>query len=173
MPNSHLNQLPTLALSFNDLVSMRSIIRAYITYTRRVSQPTRERDEQMHVLESLYLRLTNMPVNVTDVALLLSVAEITALDAALAGFCAFVRHKVPPPHKNAMRPCKMSSGCARYWRECFSFVSVYYACVGTRVIASVPFASAHRPIMGMREYIYDDIYSVCPHAITFFITKMR
>lgn len=96
MHNSHLNQLPTLALSFNDLVSVRSIIRAYITYTRRVSQSTRERDVQMHVLESLYLRLTNIPTNVTDVALLLNVAEITALDAALAGFCAFVRRKVPP-----------------------------------------------------------------------------
>ncbi|HEU0001082.1 MAG TPA: hypothetical protein VFQ36_09300 [Ktedonobacteraceae bacterium] len=96
MHKYNLNQLPTLALSFNDLVSVRSIIRAYITYTRRVSQPTRERDEQMHVLESLYLRLTNIPVNVTDMALLLSVAEITALDAVLAGFCAFVRHKVPP-----------------------------------------------------------------------------
>ncbi|HEU0001989.1 MAG TPA: hypothetical protein VFQ36_13900 [Ktedonobacteraceae bacterium] len=96
MPNYHLNYLPTLALSFNDLVPVRSIIRAYITYTRRMSQPTRERDEQMHVLESLYLRLTNMPINVTDVALLLSVAEIIALDAAIAGFCAFVRQKVPP-----------------------------------------------------------------------------
>lgn len=96
MHNYHLNQLPTLALSFNDLVSVRSIIRAYITYTRRVSKPTRERNEQMHVLESLYLRLTNMPVNVTDLALLLSVAEVAALDAAIAGFCTFVRHKVPP-----------------------------------------------------------------------------
>lgn len=90
------NRLPTLALSFNDLVSVRSIIRAYITYTRRVSKPTRERDEQMHVLESLYLRLTNLPINVTDVALLLSIAEVAALDSAIAGFCTFVRTKVPP-----------------------------------------------------------------------------
>ena len=96
MQKYNLNQLPTLALSFNDLASVRSIIRAYITYTRRVSQPTRERDEQMHVLESLYLRLTNLPTNVTDVALLLSTAEVVALDCAIAGFCAFVRHKVPP-----------------------------------------------------------------------------
>ncbi|HKV57658.1 MAG TPA: hypothetical protein VJO32_05230 [Ktedonobacteraceae bacterium] len=96
MHKNNLNRLPTLALSFNDLVSVRSIIRASITYTRRVSQPTRERDEQMHVLENLYLRLANMPTNVTDVALLLSVAEVAALDCALAGFCAFVRYKVPP-----------------------------------------------------------------------------
>jgi hypothetical protein len=96
MNGSNLNHLPTLALNFNDLASVRSIIRAYITYTRRVSQPTRERDEQMHVLESLYLRLANMPVNVADVALLLSVAEVVALDCAIAGFCAFVRKKVSP-----------------------------------------------------------------------------
>ncbi|MGH2493601.1 MAG: hypothetical protein ACRDIV_02750 [Ktedonobacteraceae bacterium] len=96
MHKYHLNRLPTLALSFNDVVSVRSIIRAYITYTRRVSQPTRERDEQMHVLESLYLRLTNLPTNVTDMALLLSTAEVAALDCAIAGFCTFVRAKVPP-----------------------------------------------------------------------------
>jgi len=75
---------------------VRSIIRAYITYTRRVSRPTRERDEQIHVLESLYLRLANIPVNVADMALLLSVAEVAALDCAIAGFCAIVRKKVSP-----------------------------------------------------------------------------
>ena len=96
MHKYNLNKLPTLALSFNDLASVRSIIRAYITYTRRVSKPTRERDMQMHVLESLYLRLANMPINVTDVALLLSTAEVVALDCAIAGFCDFVRKKVPP-----------------------------------------------------------------------------
>jgi len=85
-----------LALNFNDLASVRSIIRAYITYTRRVSRPTRERDVRMHVLESLYLRLANMPVNVTEMAFPLSVAEVTALDSAIAGFCAFVRNKVSP-----------------------------------------------------------------------------
>jgi hypothetical protein len=90
------NRLPTLALNFNDLASVRSIIRAYITYTRRVSKPTRERDEQIHVLESLYLRLANIPTNVADMALLLSVAEIAALDCAIAGFCVFVRKKVSP-----------------------------------------------------------------------------
>ena len=61
-----------------------------------MSKPTRERDEQMHVLESLYLRLANIPVNVADMALLLSVAEVAALDCAIAGFCAFVRNKVSP-----------------------------------------------------------------------------
>src|SRR6266851_5914571 len=96
MDRSNLNRLPTLALNFNDLASLRSIIRAYITYIRRVSKPTRERDAQMHVLESLYLRLANMPVNVADVAIPLSVAEVAALDCAIAGFCGFVRNKVSP-----------------------------------------------------------------------------
>ena len=96
MHKFHLNQVPTLALNFNDLASVRSIIRAYITYTRRVSQPTRERDVQIQVLESLYLRLTNIPINMPDIALLLSTAEVAALDCAIAGFCAFVRNKVPP-----------------------------------------------------------------------------
>jgi hypothetical protein len=96
MDRSNLHRLPTLALNFNDLASLRSIFRAYITYTRRVNQPTRERDEQMHVLENLYLRLANVPINVADVALLLSVAEVAALDCAIARFCAFVRNKVSP-----------------------------------------------------------------------------
>jgi hypothetical protein len=96
MPKFHLNHLPTVQLGFNDLATVRSIIRAYITYTRRVSQPTRAREEQIQLLESLYLRMASIPVNVADMAILLSVADIVALDCAIAGFCAFVRNKVPP-----------------------------------------------------------------------------
>jgi len=93
------NHLPTLALNFNDLASVRSIIRAYITSTRRVSQPARERDEQIHVLESLYLRLTNIPINGAEMTIPLRVAEVAMLDCAIAGFCAFVRKKVSPSHE--------------------------------------------------------------------------
>mgnify|MGYP001304281624 CR=1 FL=1 len=96
MHKLHLNAVPTLALNFNDLAALRGIIRAYITYTRRASRRTRERNEQIQVLESLYLRMTNIPTNVPDIALLLSTAEVVALDCAIAGFCAFVRSKVPP-----------------------------------------------------------------------------
>ena len=53
MGRSNLNRLPTLALSFNDLASVRSIIRAYITYTRRVSKPTQERDETLQDVERM------------------------------------------------------------------------------------------------------------------------
>jgi hypothetical protein len=69
---------------------------ARISPIRAARAGRRERDEQIHVLESLCLRLTNIPINVVDMALLLSVAEIAALDHALAGFCAFVREKVSP-----------------------------------------------------------------------------
>jgi len=50
----------------------------------------------MHLLESVYLRLANMPVNVGEVAIPLSVEEVAALDCAIAGFIEFVRHKVSP-----------------------------------------------------------------------------
>jgi hypothetical protein len=96
MHKYNLNHVPTLALNFNDLAAVRGIIRAYITYTRRASKPTRQRDERIQVLESLYVRLANIPVNLPDIALLLSVAEVAALDCAIAGFCTFVRRRVPP-----------------------------------------------------------------------------
>jgi hypothetical protein len=96
MHESHLNPVPTLALGFHDLVALRGIIRAYITYTRRASQPIQARQDQLEVLEGLYTRLAGVPANVRDIAFLLSIAEVAALNAAIAGFCAFVRSKVPP-----------------------------------------------------------------------------
>ena len=96
MHKYNLTPVPTLALNFHDLVAVRGIICAYISYTRRASKPSRQRDEQIHVLESLYLRMANIPANVSDIALLLSTAEVAAPDCAIAGFCAFVRSKVPP-----------------------------------------------------------------------------
>jgi hypothetical protein len=99
MHKFHLNSVPTLRLNFNDLAAVRGIIRAYITYTRRASKPTHERDAQLQVLEHLYVRLANLPATMPDVALLLSTAEVVALDCAIAGFCAFVRSKVPASHE--------------------------------------------------------------------------
>jgi hypothetical protein len=96
MHKHNLNPVPSLRLNFNDLTAVRGIIRAYITYTRWTSKPSRERDEQLQVLESLYVRLASVPANVTDIAFLLSTAEVAALDCAIAGFCAFIRRKVPP-----------------------------------------------------------------------------
>ena len=96
MHKSHLNSVPTLALSFHDLIALRGIIRAYITYTRRASKATPARQEHLEVLEILYTRLTSVPANISDIAFLLSIAEVAALSGAIAGFCAFIRSKVPP-----------------------------------------------------------------------------
>jgi len=92
----HLNPVPSLRLNFHDLTAVRGIICAYITYTRRTSKPSRQRDEQLQVLESLHVRLASVPANVTDIAFLLSTVEVAGLDCAIAGFCAFIRCKVPP-----------------------------------------------------------------------------
>ncbi len=94
MHRLNLQRLPTLTLGFNDLASLRSILRAYITYTRRTSRQTRERDDLLHLLESVYLRLASIPVNVAEVTIALSVTEIGAVNMALLGFIAFVRAKV-------------------------------------------------------------------------------
>ncbi|HLZ80875.1 MAG TPA: hypothetical protein VKP04_04525 [Ktedonobacteraceae bacterium] len=96
MRKLQLNPVPTLALSFHDLMALRGIIRAYITYTHRASKPTPARQDHLEVLEGLYTRLTSVPANVSDIAFLLSIAEVAALSGAIKGFCAFVRSKVPP-----------------------------------------------------------------------------
>ena len=96
MRKAHLHSVPTLALSFHDLMALRGIIRAYITYTRRTSKPTTARQDHLDVLETLYTRLTSVPANVSDIAFLLSIAEVATLSGAIRGFCAFVRSKVPP-----------------------------------------------------------------------------
>ncbi len=96
MHKAHLHSVPTLAVSFHDLMALRGIIRAYITYTRRTSQPTPARHDQLNVLETLYTRLISVPANVSDIAFLLSIAEVAALSGAIKGFCTFIRSKVPP-----------------------------------------------------------------------------
>ena len=96
MHKAQLQPVPTLALSFHDLMALRGIIRAYITYTRRTSQPPSERQTHLDVLETLYTRLTSVPANITDIAFLLSIAEVAALSGAIKGFCTFIRSKVPP-----------------------------------------------------------------------------
>lgn len=96
MHKSHLNSVPTLALSFHDLTALRGIIRAHITYTRRMSKPGPARQDQLEVLECLYMRLASVSATMNEIAFLLSIAEAAALSGAIAGFCAFVRSKVPP-----------------------------------------------------------------------------
>ena len=96
MHKTHLHPIPTLALSFHDLIALRGIIRAYITYTRRTNKATPARQEHLDVLETLYARLMSVPANVSEIAFLLSIAEVAALSGAIKGFCTFIRSKVPP-----------------------------------------------------------------------------
>ncbi len=96
MRKVQLHPVPTLALSCHDLESLRLIILAHITYIRRTSKPTGERQEHIEVLEALYTRLASVQANVSDIAFFLSIAELAALCGAIKGFCAFVRRKVPP-----------------------------------------------------------------------------
>ncbi len=88
--------LPMVALGFDDLASLRSIICASITYTRRATRRAKGRDDLLRLLESVYVRLRNIPVNIVNVTIPLSVMEIGAVNIALLGFIAFVRARVAP-----------------------------------------------------------------------------
>ncbi len=96
MRKVQLHPVPTLALGSHDLEGLRLIILAHITYTRRTSKPSGERQERLAVLEALYTRLMSVPATVSDIAFILSIAEVAALCGAIAGFCAFVRSRVQP-----------------------------------------------------------------------------
>jgi hypothetical protein len=96
MRKVQLHPVPTLALGSHDLEGLRLIILAHITYTRRTSKPSGERQEHLAVLEALYTRLASVPATMNDIAFILSMAEVAALCSAIRGFCAFVRNKVPP-----------------------------------------------------------------------------
>jgi hypothetical protein len=96
MRKVQLHPVPTLALSCHDLESLRLIILAHIiTYIRRTSKPTGERQEHIEVLEALYTRLASVPASMSDIAFFLSIAEVAALCGAIKGFCTFIRNKVP------------------------------------------------------------------------------
>ena len=88
-------RLPTLALSYHDLMTLRGIILAHSTYIRRTSKSTQDRQEHLEVLEGLYTPLASVPAPANDIAFLLSIAEVAALSGAIKGFCAFVRDRVP------------------------------------------------------------------------------
>ncbi|HKV59550.1 MAG TPA: hypothetical protein VJO32_14750 [Ktedonobacteraceae bacterium] len=49
----------------------------------------------MHLLESVYQRLTGISAQALEARIFLSVPEVEALNSALLGFAAFVRQKVP------------------------------------------------------------------------------
>src|SRR5713226_5832711 len=96
MSQNQLQGVPNLLLGFNDLSVLRSVIRGYVTYTRRSVPSSPKRDIRLHLLEDVYRRLTGIPPGTLEVHIMLLVSEIRALDSAFQGFAAFVRQKVPP-----------------------------------------------------------------------------
>jgi hypothetical protein len=90
------HNFPTLQISLGDLSVLRNVIWGYLAYSRRTTKLTPERQEQARLLEDIYQRLIARPSGSTEVHIHLQVQEIQALNAAIMGFCAFVRQKVPP-----------------------------------------------------------------------------
>ena len=87
--------VPTLPMSINDLQALRAILQSYLALLPRKVPASRKRDEEMALVRGLYLRMTGIPAQALEVRLNLTAAEIQALGKAIAGFCAFVRQKVP------------------------------------------------------------------------------
>ena len=95
--NDHIRHaLPVFVLGFGDIAAIKSIIRAYIAYTRRTFPSSQQQEIQCHLLEGVYMRLAEMRPDAPEVSLTLMVSEMHALNNALLGFAAFVRHKVSP-----------------------------------------------------------------------------
>ena len=84
----HPYPLPTLTIGFNDLSVLRNVIRGYLAYSRRISLPTQERQEQAHLLEGIFQRLIGAPHGAMEVHIHLQIQEIHALNTAMLGFCA-------------------------------------------------------------------------------------
>ena len=87
---------PTLRIGYGDLSVLRNVIRGYLAYSRRTMKPTPGSIEQARLLEDIYQRLISRPYGSTEVHFHLLAEEVHALNAAMLGFCAFVRSKVPP-----------------------------------------------------------------------------
>ena len=85
-----------LAIGFNDVAVLRSIISGYLAVLRRTAAQSQQRQMQMHLLEGVYQRLTGISAQVVEARIFLSVPEVEALNSAMLGFAAFVRQKVSP-----------------------------------------------------------------------------
>ena len=88
-------ELPTVPVGLNDLAALRSIISGYLVVLRRTASQSPQRQTQMCLLQSVYQRLTGISSQALEARIFLSVPEVEALNAALLGFAAFVRLKVP------------------------------------------------------------------------------
>ena len=95
-PAEEPDKLPTVPMSMNDLAALRSILSGYLAYLRRTTLRTQERQQLMQLLQGVYQRLAGISAQAIEVHIVLSVAEVKAVNTAMLGFAAFVRQKVPP-----------------------------------------------------------------------------
>ncbi len=88
------DDLPRLGLSLHDITAIATIIRSYLTYLRKAI-PSKQRDEEMRVLEGLQQRvLATVPTEGGIVPLVSE--EIQALANAMQGFTQLARQMVAP-----------------------------------------------------------------------------
>ena len=88
------DDVPRLGLSLHDITAIATIIRSYLTYLRK-APPSKQRDEEMRVLEGLQQRvLATVPTEGGIVPLVSE--EIQALANAMQGFTKLARQMVAP-----------------------------------------------------------------------------
>lgn len=88
--------IPTLVVGLNDLQVVRTIIQSYLALVRRTVPPSRQRDEEMVLLQSVQRRIAGIPAHTLEAYIHLLAPEVQALNHALTGFASFIRTKVPP-----------------------------------------------------------------------------
>src|SRR5712692_4824799 len=90
------SSIPELPLGFGDLGVLRDIIQAYLAFLPRAGISAQEKQMQMHLLKGVMFKLADIPEQVAEARIMLSVGEIYALSCAIQVFIAFVRDKVSP-----------------------------------------------------------------------------
>lgn len=95
-PAEEPDKLPTVSIGMNDLAALRSIISGYLAYLHRSTPRTQQRQALIQVLQGVSRRLMGISAEAVEVRLVLSVAELEAINTAILGFAAFVRQKVLP-----------------------------------------------------------------------------
>jgi hypothetical protein len=85
-----------LLLGFGDLGVLRDIVQAYLAFLPRSGLSAQEKQTQMRLLKGVSFKLADIPKQVAEVRIMLSVGEIYALSCSIQVFTAFVNNKVSP-----------------------------------------------------------------------------